>query len=179
MVAGHSGTPFTKFIYLFHMAIFFMASGFFYKSKLSDSINGVIVSIIKKFKQLWFPFFIWNTIFTLFNNIFIRINIYTDNPKLLNYIQGPYIRTHEYMNWKDMLVNIVKGAFFGGATQMGGAFWFLRILFMVSVCFCVGDFLVKKIFKKHTLVIQLIASVLLLAFGFVCSIYEESFYGFA
>ena len=41
MVAGHSGVPFRRFIYLFHMAAFFVASGFFYKS---SSINNQLIN---------------------------------------------------------------------------------------------------------------------------------------
>ncbi len=48
MVAGHAGAPFTKFIYLFHMAVFFIASGFTYKESSSDSIKNVTKTIIKK-----------------------------------------------------------------------------------------------------------------------------------
>lgn len=133
MVAGHAGAPFTKFIYLFHMAIFFIASGFFYKEQSSDSIKNVFNSILKKLKQLWIPYFVWNTIFVLLNNVFIKINVYTDNPDILNYVQGKYIGTHDYLGIVEMLKSIVKGAVFSGNTQMGGAFWFLKILFMVSV----------------------------------------------
>lgn len=39
MVAGHSDAPFTHFIYLFHMAIFFMAAGFFFKDETSNDFR--------------------------------------------------------------------------------------------------------------------------------------------
>lgn len=83
MVAGHAGAPFSKFFYLFHMPVFFMASGFFFKDKTSDSFKGVIKSIISKIKTLWAPFVIWNSIYVLFHNIFLKINVYTNNPQFL------------------------------------------------------------------------------------------------
>lgn len=48
MVLGHAETPIHNFIYLFHMAVFFIAAGYFYKEKSSDSIQSVIQYIIKK-----------------------------------------------------------------------------------------------------------------------------------
>ncbi len=177
MVAGHAGAPFTKFIYLFHMAIFFIASGFFYKEQSSDSIKNVFNSILKKMKQLWLPYFVWNTIFVLLNNVFIKINVYTDNPDILNYVQGEYIGTHDYLSIVEMIKLIVKGAIFFGGTEMGGALWFLKILFMVSVFYCISDFFIKKMFKKHILVIQIIVSMVLLMFGYWCSLKQIYGYG--
>ena len=37
MVIGHTETPAQNFIYLFHMAVFFMASGSLYQESASDS----------------------------------------------------------------------------------------------------------------------------------------------
>ena len=82
MVMGHSGSPITKFIYLFHMAIFFIASGYCYNSKNTDSIDDILKYIKKKFVSLWFPYVLWTAIYSLLHNFFITINVYTDNPLL-------------------------------------------------------------------------------------------------
>lgn len=47
MVAGHCGSPITKFITLFHMAIFFVASGYCYKEKM-PKIQKVLLIILKE-----------------------------------------------------------------------------------------------------------------------------------
>lgn len=168
MVVGHSGAPFTDFVYLFHMAVFFIASGFFYKNSSSDSLQGMIELIIRKMKQLWIPYFVWNMIFTILNNLFITINIYTSNQEVMNYVSGKYVETHGIMGLADMVKNIVAGAVFSGGTEIGGAFWFLKILFMVSVSYCIVDFFIKKIIKKYILVVQLFVSLVLLIFGYWC-----------
>ena len=41
MVVGHAEAPMKQFLYLFHMAIFFIASGFFFKPSSSDSHKAV------------------------------------------------------------------------------------------------------------------------------------------
>lgn len=85
MVVGHSGFPFTKFIYLFHMSVFFIASGFCYKTENSDSINNCLYFIKRRFFSLWMPYIVWTTVFSLMHNVFILLNIYTDNPLILCY----------------------------------------------------------------------------------------------
>lgn len=55
MVGGHCGMPFTHFIYLFHMAIFFMASGYCFNASNSETMQDVLSFVKRKFKGLWFP----------------------------------------------------------------------------------------------------------------------------
>lgn len=176
MVLGHADAPFSKFIFLFHMAVFFIASGFCYKATASDSVKSVISTINKKLKLLWLPYFVWNLVYSLLNNLFIKINVYTDNQGLLNYVSGSHVKTHQFMNAIDIIKNVMKGAIFSGGTEMGGAFWFLKILFAVSVCYCVGDFLAIKVFKQ-SLIVQLIVSVILLTIGY--SLHGQRIYGIA
>lgn len=88
MVAGHCGFPFTRFIYLFHMAIFFMASGYCWNIKNSKTIKSVIAFCKRKLASLWLPYVIWTSIFSLLHNWFIRVNVYTDNVLLLTETGG-------------------------------------------------------------------------------------------
>jgi fucose 4-O-acetylase-like acetyltransferase len=176
MVAGHSDAPFTSFIYLFHMAVFFIASGYFYKDESSDSIKSVICFVKRKMKKLWFPYFGWNAVFILANNLFIKMNIYTDNPDVFDYVKGQFVVTHDYLSVHEMIKEIVKSALFAGGTELGGAFWFLKILFGVSVCYCITDFIAKKVFKKSFFV-QFIISLVLLCIGFYCSEKNISVHG--
>ena len=53
MVLGHAGAPFTHFIYLFHMAVFFIASGFVYKNVSTGKIKDIWRFVLKKIKQLY------------------------------------------------------------------------------------------------------------------------------
>ncbi len=179
MVAGHSGAPFTHFIYLFHMAIFFMASGFFFKDVTSNDFRSVINTIKRKLLLLWLPFFAWNAIYVLLHNLFIKINVYTDDPRLLDYVSGTYIHTTGPYSYAVILKQIVKGIFFSSSEQMFGASWFLRILFMVSVCYLVADYIIKKLINNKTIKVQLAISAILLTFGYICYLQNKSFHGIA
>ena len=174
MVLGHCSFPFTDFIYLFHMSFFFLVSGYCYKTWYSDSVKNVGKFIWSKIKNLWFPYVLWNAIFVLLNNFFIKINVYTDNPELLGAVDGTYIALHHRMSMKEMVVNIVKSFFFGGGTTMGGAFWFLESLFMVSVAYVICDFIIKRISKKREiqLILQAVVSMVLLFLGYFCYLIE-------
>ena len=58
MVVGHSGCPYylRNFIYLFHMGLFYYASGHFLKVK---GIEGFLPFLKKKIKGLYWPFVKW------------------------------------------------------------------------------------------------------------------------
>lgn len=170
MVAGHCGAPFKHFIYLFHMAIFFIASGYCYKERNSTDVKSVAHFIKRKVITLWFPYVLWTAIYSLLHNFFISINVYTDNSLLLKYVSGKHIGTVELWSFEDMAKNIVKAMFLHGGTQMGAAFWFLATLMEISVAYCVIDFLLKILFKqnsKRTFVAQWIISILFLIIGFL------------
>lgn len=72
MVIGHTGFQHKSFIYMFHMALFFIASGYLYKEKNSESFSQVVSFVLRKIKGVWIPYFIWNVVFTLLNNVFIN-----------------------------------------------------------------------------------------------------------
>ncbi len=180
MVFGHCGFPYTHFIYLFHMAIFFIASGYCYKGQNSNDYKSVIGFVKRKMAGLWLPYVIWTTIYSLLHNFFIKINVYTDNPLLLERVSGDYIGTKDYWSWIDMGKNIIKAFFLHGQTQLGGALWFLATLMEVSVSYCLVDFVLRKLFKndlKKTYIIQWIVSGFFLLAGFACYKMSRTFVG--
>lgn len=176
MVAGHSGFLFTRFIYLFHMAIFFMASGFCFKSESSANVGTTIKFIKRRFIILWLPYVVWTTLFSLLHNVFISLNVYTDNPLILNYTDIGGGLTDVWL-YKTILKNICMSLLLSGGTQMGGALWFICILMKISLLYIFFDFIIKR-FLKNTLIIQAILSVLLLCTGFIFHLRGISFLSF-
>ena len=88
MVIGHTETAAQGFIYLFHMAVFFMASGYLYRESAADSVVSVKQYVIRKIKRLWVPYAVWTAIFSIFRNVFIDWNIYTTNPMILSEVES-------------------------------------------------------------------------------------------
>ncbi len=168
VVLGHTYFAGTRYIYLFHMAAFFIASGYFYKEHHSDSFASFCNSLKGKIKKIWFPFVVWNTIFTLLTNVFITINIYTSDSIVTQYLDESLVSLHSPMSVKEMAVNIIKGLFMAGHTEMGGTFWFLRTLFYISVLYLCISFLIKKLTNKTNIILicQGVISVIFLMTGF-------------
>lgn len=176
MVAGHSGAPFTHFIYLFHMAVFFIASGYFFKDSSSDNLKNVWISIKKKIKGLWIPFFVCNTIFVILHNFFVVINVYTNNPAITDFVTGKYIGTTEFYSPTEILMRVFKGLVFSTNEQLLGAGWFLKILFIISVLYVVFDYCAKKL-KVSPILLQSIIAIIFLIVGWFCSINGIYFHG--
>ena len=61
----------TNFIYLFHMPMFFMITGYVFKPE--ENWNGYIAFIKRKIKSLYIPFVMFNILFLVLNNLFIDI----------------------------------------------------------------------------------------------------------
>ena len=137
MVLGHSGFRGTDFIYLFHMALFFMLSGWLF------SLRGGPVHFIKrKAVTLWLPFVLANTAFTVLNNLFLKLNILTSDERIL---QVPGNAVHTPVTVKDVIGRTVHWCVFDGGTQLGGAMWFIQALFQVSILYALVEFILQRL----------------------------------
>lgn len=168
MVIGHSGSPLRDFIYLFHMAIFFIASGFLFSHRSSDSAESVGLFAFKKVKQIWVPYVVWITVFTLLHNVLLALNVYTDNAAIAEYVSGEWISVQQPLTLPQMAENIIQAVRFGGYAQLAGTFWFFRVLFLVSLGYCTVDYLLKQRFGDDTHKGQLVVSVVFLLAGYWC-----------
>lgn len=143
VVVGHADSPFTKFLFYFHVSIFFMVSGIFISQKHYESVKSVFKYIVSKIKRLYLPFVGLGTVFVLLHNTFIKMNIYTDNVLFLVGDRGNSIGiSHVYDDILKQLFYTVK---FIPTEPLIGSVWFLRILFFSLVLYVVCRFLIKKI----------------------------------
>lgn len=156
MVGGHCGMPFTHFIYLFHMAIFFMASGYCFNASNSETMQDVLSFVKRKFKGLWFPYVLWTAVFSLLHNVFIKTGIYSPDPWSISEIGK----------------NIIKSFFLHGHTQLGSALWFISTLMQIAVLYCCIDYVIKKVAasKKANFLLQGAVSIVFLAVGYRCAL---------
>lgn len=163
MVLGHSGFPGTDFIYLFHMALFFMLSGWLF------SLRGGPVHFIKrKVVTLWLPFVLANTAFTVLNNLFLKLNILTSDERIL---QVPGNAVTAPVTVKDVIGRTVHWCVFDGGTQLGGAMWFIQALFQVSILYALVEFILQRLLHgADTLLPQGLFSGVLLWVGWRCGL---------
>ncbi|MBR2696011.1 MAG: acyltransferase family protein [Parasporobacterium sp.] len=169
MVVCHGGVVLGvyHFIYLFHMPVFMIAAGCGFKWSHSDSFPTVLRFIGKKILSLWLPYFIWTTLFTFLNNVFLRINIYTALTDQSHLLTVSFLAKHKYLTFLQMLTKIGKGIWFRNLTELTGTLWFLQSLFLISCVYCLLTFLLRRFLKeKQVLIIHTVIALLLLALGF-------------
>lgn len=153
MVCGHSGAPLTHFIYLFHMALFFIASGYLWKEKV-DSSSGLVNYVLKKLKTLYIPFVLINGFYTISSNLFLKLGIYSNK-------NGGGILAVDYLSTQDVVKKLIQNIFFSGGSQLGGATWFLRSLFFVTIFNEIFHLLLRKIKKEnYYLILSLTFSII-------------------
>ena len=163
MVLGHSGFPGTDFIYLFHMALFFMLSGWLF------SLRGGLAHFAKrKVLTLWLPFVLANTVFTVLNNLFLRLNILTGDERILD-VPGNVVTTPTTL--KDVIGRTAHWCVFDGGTQLGGAMWFIQALFQISILYAVVEFILQRLLHGgDTLIPRGLISGVLLWVGYRCGL---------
>lgn len=147
MVIGHSGcpVPLSKFIYIFHMPLFFVCSGYFFK-EIYDR-NSLKSYIIKKIKKLYFPYFKWSLLFLIFHNILFHLNIYNPN-------------NNSYYTIGDFAKMFFKLIFMSDFELLLRPFWFIKELFWASIIIAfITYFLNYTIHKSIPFTIFLIAFV--------------------
>ena len=82
VILGHCSTPFNKYIYGFHMPLFFVLTGYLYKRD-----ENLFLFIKKISKKYLVPYFILCFI-NLCINTLVKIFIEKENPEIVHYIKG-------------------------------------------------------------------------------------------
>lgn len=132
MVLGHAEGPagLTRWIYLFHMPVFFISAGYFFRRAQAAE---PWTFVEKRLRGLYWPMVKWSVVFLVFHNLFFKIGLL--NEQYGNWEGGV---THPY-SWHQAcqrLVNIVF-SMAGYDEFLLGAFWFFRALFISSIVFLV------------------------------------------
>lgn len=181
MVMGHTEGPLTDFIYLFHMAIFFIASGWLMNLKYARNLSYMRVYIKKKLKGLWIPYVGFNIVYLILNNLFIRLNIYTNNPGFLkekSFIIPEFGDLFQCMGFVETAKQILKVILFKGGTQMGSALWFFNTLFFVLVLYMAVQYILCRFVNESRAdVIQIIVAIIFVSIGHSCQLHDFRAFG--
>ena len=181
MIFRHARGPYSDFVLLFHMAIFFMASGYLYKPDKIVDKKSIVNYIAKKIKGLYIPYVIYSSIFVLLNNVFLKLNVYTNNSTFLevNGNDSEYLSLALEFDLTTTVKEIAKIALFRGGTQIGGALWFFQTLFLVLVIYAMAEYFIIHVTKNpgKRVLLQTLLSIILLTFGWVCDLCNISLGG--
>ena len=142
MVIGHCGSPylFTKFIYQFHMPLFFICSGFFMRH--TGSQQNLYCVYKKKAKNIYLKFLCWSLIFLLLHNLFFRLNIYNETVLFQGQPSYPY-HLSDYIHKASRMLCMNEHE------QLVRSFWFLKQLFLSSITVPTLLYYTNKIVKNE------------------------------
>lgn len=150
MVYGHTFGALRSFVYLFHMPVFFMVSGYCWNSRHSASRDSRQGYVFDKARKLLVPMFTCYIAVILLRNVFVRLHFYSDDPAFLVAGDTAPISQYNVMpeSFHDMVVHCYQTLIFKyEPPQLGGPVWFLYALFMVNVAHCYITCCISK--AKH------------------------------
>lgn len=169
MVLGHASFPFSKFVYFFHIPLFFILAGYVFKDKYIDSWDNVKIFMFKRLKSLYLPYIICNLTFVFFNNFFIEHNIYTTNPLFLEGNLGNHFGIDKLLNLKDLILKVFYILLLATGDKLCGSTWFLKVLFFISIFFAIITYFLKKYTNKDKVfyLLGFLITTIFLIIGFI------------
>ena len=145
VVMGHCDLA-GKFVYLFHIPAFMFVSGLLNTHEPAASFHELSCRIRHVIWKRYTPFVVVELIFLLFHNFFY----------CLHWLPEKFA----YRQFVSKLIQIVS---MGGGESLGGALWFVIVLFEISVCFEIFLLLEKFFRSKFHIVMCLTAAVCFIA----------------
>lgn len=150
VVLGHSGSKLAPYVYLYHMALFFFISGYFYKNQYDEH---PFLVIKKRIKKLYIPFVAYELVFMLLRNVFINLQLYSSEAML------------KIENLNDILFNLKKILTFNSTEPLLATIWFISSLFYVNAVYVTIRYIIRKIkIRNEYIVFFIIVIVYLLGF---------------
>lgn len=158
VMIGHSVIilPFThlnigQFVYLYHVMLFFFVAGFLYDEKYND-VKSAPVYIGKRFLGLFMPFVLYNAFFVLLHNLFL----------------GQALIDAEWYSFDQIVIWFTSGIVFVSNEALLGAFWFLPVLLVCCVLFCISAVLAARaseLLHKNRMVFHMLLLLFMLLFS--------------
>ncbi len=155
MVVGHAGCPdyICRYIYMFHMPLFFFCSGYFLKQPCM--VKHVQTFVLHRIYGLYFPYVKWSVLFLLFHNVFYEIGFYSSED------------THHYTLYEFgcKLLHVVTSM--NGHEQLLDPFWFLKQLFLSSLIAYIVLYMLRKwVLWKRLAFMSIVALLLSIVFKY-------------
>jgi len=148
VVVGHTASPFNVYIYAFHMSAFFFISGYTTDFSKTDFKK----FLIGKINRILIPYLSINLLFYLFKSLFSLSPYY-------HYFYSDLITTDQLVSFFSRLNTV----------DLGGATWFLVVLFEASIsCKLIYD-LSQKVQLKYFWVLVISFILLLYAYSLYAS----------
>ncbi len=118
IVLGHTGYFAGRFVYLFHLALFFFITGYFYNEKKYGDTPFIYFG--SRLSGAWPKYMLYTLFFVLIHNFFVTHGLY-ENQELYNHTK--------------MLTSWMSSLSFSSPEPMQGALWFVPVWLVSSGLF--------------------------------------------
>lgn len=143
VVMGHVAALGNSFYTKFHVLFFFVFAGLMVKVQTIESISDVYLYIKKIWIRYALPYFLCNTFFILFFNIFVKYHVITSDIRISHI---------SLLSIQDIISKVFGFLFlYSSSEQLCGATWFLRSLFWGLLVFILISYVNNKIGRKKLL----------------------------
>ena len=139
VVLSHAGCPswMARFVFQFHVPVFFICSGYFFKTRYLD--NG-LKFMGRRFRGLYLPFVRYSLFFLLIHNLLFPLGLLSerygnDGGGVLH----PYNLQQFCQRFWSILFNMS-----GYDEFLGGSFWFFRALLLASIGWFFAFYVLRK-----------------------------------
>ncbi|MCC8107090.1 MAG: acyltransferase family protein [Clostridiales bacterium] len=161
VVMGHAQIPLHRFIYLFHMPVFFMISGYLWNE--AHTRIGISQLVLKRIKSLYIPFVVCNLFFLILHLCIPGI------------METQTVETSA----TGILKSVFKVLIFRGRATLSDSTWFLSTLFFATIGYAIILIISMKVGKKNNRVENMVANgviVVIYAIGCVLAYYDINVY---
>lgn len=157
MVVGHAGCPdfLYRFIYMFHMPLFFFCSGYLFKR--ADGWDGLYRFMGKKVRGLYWPYVKWSLLFLLLHNLFYVWHLYDPH----------VVAKYSFEDFLDKFVHVLFTM--TGHDKLLDPFWFMKQLFLSSIFVSILIFWQGRLHLKYK---GLLTGLLLVLLSSICKYYD-------
>ena len=119
IVLGHTCFFSVRYVYMYHLALFFFVSGFLYnENKYGKNVPALFAA---RMHSIVPQYLAYSIMFLCIRNWMVSNNLY--NPAV------------ELLSKRDCIQNFAAATFFAAAEYVGSAFWFLPVLITANVIF--------------------------------------------
>ena len=136
MVVGHALYPdlfWRRFIYLFHMPLFYILSGYLFKDRYFEA---PVTFLKRRVRSLYVPYIQFGILFICLHNVFVSYHLIDSE----NYTTSMF------------LGKLGKNLIFLETESLLGAMWFLRSLFLTSLLYFGATYILRRFFHRELLI---------------------------
>ena len=137
----HPDMDVVRFVYGFHLAVFFFVAGLQFNDAKYASTPFLLFQ--NRVKSMWPSYFGYMTLFSLTGDLFYRLNLLS-------------VSTTNGLN--SLLDKIINNFFFSGSEILGGGMWFVPMLLSGTIIFSVIVYVSAEYIKPYRLLFTVLLS---------------------